>query len=168
MTPKPTKPSKERVMKIERKFVDATPDGDYALRILRAYREDCDMRWADNTLGIKSKSPIAKLMNNTQKERAKELDKAIKILEDKMTNPKPNMESKKVGRILQGLNNILHLNVRFIGCNKTKTASGRETMVIVYPIEEFFDAKNIIKEAKSIEAKDWYIDGYDLSWRGKL
>ena len=53
----------------ERKFIDATPDGNYALRILQAYRADCDLTWSDNTAGFKIKNPLLK-----------ELDKAISKL----------------------------------------------------------------------------------------
>ena len=66
--------------KVERKFIDATPDGNYALRILLTYRADCDLSWSDNTAGFEIKNPLLKELNKMQKERAKELDKAIKRL----------------------------------------------------------------------------------------
>jgi len=70
----------------EKMFIDATPDGDYALRLLRAYRDDCDLTWAD-TSGKKSKNLLIVEMNRLQKLRAKELNKAIfhltKLLKEK-------------------------------------------------------------------------------------
>ena len=56
--------------------IDATPDADYVLRILKTYRENCDCKW---TSGVDNK--LIKEMNKTQDKRAKLLDKAIKILE---------------------------------------------------------------------------------------
>src|SRR3990167_5048390 len=58
-----------------RGYVDATPDGNYALRLLRQAREDCDIKWSDNTAGLNIKNPLLKVLNNLQKERAKELEK---------------------------------------------------------------------------------------------
>jgi len=70
----------------EKMFIDATPDGDYALRLLRAYRDDCDLTWSD-TFGKKSKNLLIVEMNRLQKLRAKELNKAIfhltKLLKEK-------------------------------------------------------------------------------------
>jgi hypothetical protein len=65
---------------VERKFIDATPDGGYALRILRAYRADCNIKWSDNTAGLKISNSLLIELNKLQKLRAKELDKAIKKL----------------------------------------------------------------------------------------
>ncbi len=62
-------------------FVDGTPDEEYPLRILRAYREQCDCRWADTTDGSDAESPLLKLMNEHCEQRAKVLDKAIALLE---------------------------------------------------------------------------------------
>ena len=61
--------------------VDGMPDKDYALRILRAYRENCNCFWADTTEGTGTESPLLKLMNEHQEQRAKLLDEAIAILE---------------------------------------------------------------------------------------
>ncbi len=61
-------------------YVDATPDGNYALRILQAARDDCNVQWTDNTAGLKIDNPMIEILNELQKERAKELDKAIKLL----------------------------------------------------------------------------------------
>jgi hypothetical protein len=58
-------------------YVDATPDRDYPLRILRAYREDCNVKW--ETRG--KPNPILDLMNADCDKRAKILNAAIKILE---------------------------------------------------------------------------------------
>jgi len=63
--------------KKEWKFVDATPDGNYALRILQAYRGDCNIRWSDTSLGLKTTDPLCVELNKLQDERAKELDEAI-------------------------------------------------------------------------------------------
>ena len=64
----------------EYKFVDATPDGNYALRILQAYRGDCNTEWSDNTAGLNISNPMIVELNKLQRERAKELDIAIKLL----------------------------------------------------------------------------------------
>jgi len=32
-------------------YIDATPNDDYPIRILRAYRENCNATWTDNTTG---------------------------------------------------------------------------------------------------------------------
>ena len=70
----------KKLTKQERIFVDATPDGNYALRILQAYRNDCDIEWSDNTAGLKISNPMLVELNRLQKERANELDKAMKKL----------------------------------------------------------------------------------------
>lgn len=62
-------------------YIDATPDEGYVLRILRAYRENCNCRWAENTGGEEGINPVLVLMNKHQEERAKLLNKAIAILE---------------------------------------------------------------------------------------
>jgi hypothetical protein len=59
--------------------IDATPDGKYALRILKYYRSRCDEKWSTDTAG-NCDNPIWQLMNETQIERAKELDQAINKL----------------------------------------------------------------------------------------
>jgi hypothetical protein len=53
--------------------VDATPDGGYALRILEACREECDLTYL-------SGGAEALDWNERQQQRAAELDKAIAIL----------------------------------------------------------------------------------------
>jgi hypothetical protein len=60
------------------KHIDMSPTPDLALRILRAYRADCDCFWE-----VPSELPAKELyyaMNETQKERAKLLDEAINTL----------------------------------------------------------------------------------------
>jgi len=66
--------------KQEIKHVDATPDGNYALRILRAYRENCNVKWANSANGAVT-NPLFQEMNRHQDERAKELDSAIAVLQ---------------------------------------------------------------------------------------
>ena len=64
---------------VEFLHIDGTPKG-YALRILKCYREYCNTRWIVSG-PTKKENIIYDLMNEHQVERAKELDKAIKILE---------------------------------------------------------------------------------------
>jgi hypothetical protein len=73
---------RERALK-EKMFVDATPDGSYALRLLQIYRNDCDITYADNTSGEESSNDFINAMNKLQKDRAKELDDAINYLKSK-------------------------------------------------------------------------------------
>ena len=64
-------------------YVDGTPDSDYVLRILRAYRENCNCVWAICSNGNPVETdPLLKLMNEHCEKRAKLLDKAIAILEE--------------------------------------------------------------------------------------
>lgn len=58
--------------------IDGTPNEDYVLRILRAYRQNCDCRW----VVISGESPLIDFMNECQDKRAKLLDEAIKVLRD--------------------------------------------------------------------------------------
>ena len=56
--------------------IDATPDGGYALRILKAYRMRCNEKWIVE--GFKENEKlIYDVMNDAQDKRAIELDKAI-------------------------------------------------------------------------------------------
>mgnify|MGYP001558677985 CR=1 FL=1 len=56
--------------------IDATPDKEYPIRILKAHRFYCDMRWhADPP------SAFCDEINRLQDERAKILDRAIAVLE---------------------------------------------------------------------------------------
>lgn len=59
--------------------VDATPDAEYPLRILRAYRGDCDCLWSTGSAGVEE--GIYKQMNEDQRQRAVILDNAIELLE---------------------------------------------------------------------------------------
>lgn len=59
-------------------YIDGTPRG-YALRILRAYRNQCDEKWIVSGIDEK-RALVYDLMNKHQDERAKELDKAIDFL----------------------------------------------------------------------------------------
>ena len=59
--------------------IDGTPDGKYAIRILRFYRELCNCKWVVNGMEDNEKL-IYDLMNVHQDQRALELDEAIKIL----------------------------------------------------------------------------------------
>ena len=62
--------------------IDHTPDGGYALRILRRYREDgCNARWEDNTTGEPSTNPLLVEMNRLDDLRVAELDRTIALLE---------------------------------------------------------------------------------------
>jgi hypothetical protein len=62
--------------------IDATPDDGYPLRILEAYRENCNMRWVTGSDG-KCEDPFYELMNQLQEERAKILDSAIEKIKTK-------------------------------------------------------------------------------------
>lgn len=65
--------------------IDSTPNNDYPLRILRAYRANCDVKWSDNTSSAENEkqlNPMLKLMNNHCDERAIILDNAISVLEN--------------------------------------------------------------------------------------
>ena len=64
--------------------VDATPDNDYPLRILKAYRKNCDCKWSRNAGNVDVDDSLIETMNRFNDERAKILDKAIIILENEM------------------------------------------------------------------------------------
>jgi hypothetical protein len=65
------------------KHIDATPDDGYPLRILEAYRRDCDMWCSSSTnLGDPETNPLCIAMNEMQKKRAVVLDKAIAKLRE--------------------------------------------------------------------------------------
>jgi hypothetical protein len=61
-------------------YVDATPDDMYPLRILRAYRENCNSKFATDSEG-NCDNVLFQIMNDHCDQRAKVLDKAIEILE---------------------------------------------------------------------------------------
>jgi len=69
------------ITKQEVKYIDATPDEDYPLRILRTYRDNCDCLWATGTDGS-CDNPLFQHMNEDQHRRAVILDKAIKKLQE--------------------------------------------------------------------------------------
>jgi hypothetical protein len=72
--------------------VDATPDSDYPLRILRAYRDMCNSRWANTSDGtIDPSNELLIAMNKMQEERAAILDLAIAKLVD---NTPPHVDTK--------------------------------------------------------------------------
>ena len=66
---------------VETAYINATPDGNYALRILRYYRSKCNEMWEVHGLSPED-TTIYKLINQYQLQRAEELDKAIQILEE--------------------------------------------------------------------------------------
>jgi hypothetical protein len=57
-------------------YVDSTPDSGYVLRILKAYRDNCDCKWATSCDG-ECDNLLLKTMNEHQDQRAKLLDEAI-------------------------------------------------------------------------------------------
>lgn len=59
--------------------VDATPDENYALRILQAHRQNCNCKYEVHGLD-KNGTKFWDMMNEIQDKRAETLDKAIKIL----------------------------------------------------------------------------------------
>lgn len=60
--------------------IDGTPDSGYVMRILRAYRENCNSMWATSTDGSECDNPLLQMMNEMQVKRAELLDEAIKKL----------------------------------------------------------------------------------------
>ena len=56
--------------------VDATPDQYYPIRILRAHRANCNCVWTG------SNDVLMEYLNSLQKDRAKLLDEALRLLED--------------------------------------------------------------------------------------
>lgn len=56
--------------------VDATPNDEYPLRILKAHRENCNCKWE-----AVPNDPFVELMNKHCDLRAKLLDRAIEVLE---------------------------------------------------------------------------------------
>ena len=61
------------------KYVCSTPDENYPIRILKAYRKNCNVFWEVHGLNDEEKS-IYGMMNEQQILRAKILDAAIKKL----------------------------------------------------------------------------------------
>ena len=61
--------------------VDATPDEEYPLRILQAYRDNCNCKWVESTdPDAPPTSPLLKAMNEQNDKRAAILDDAIAVL----------------------------------------------------------------------------------------
>jgi len=60
--------------------IDGTPNEDYPLRILRAYRQECDCKWAENTTNDEVTNPLLIMMNEHCAQRAEILDRAIEKL----------------------------------------------------------------------------------------
>jgi len=59
-------------------FIDATPDENYPIRILEAYRERCNYKWSTTSGGVdEGGNTLMKSMNDAQDKRAEILDKAI-------------------------------------------------------------------------------------------
>jgi len=65
----------------EHNFVNATPDGNYALRILLSYRQMCNVSVSD-AIGCEPTNPLCIEMNKTNEKRKLELDKAIDRLSE--------------------------------------------------------------------------------------
>jgi hypothetical protein len=63
-------------------YIDGTPNNEYPLRILKAYLENCNCRWATDSSG-NCENELFKIMNEHCEQRAKILRKAINILEKK-------------------------------------------------------------------------------------
>jgi len=58
------------------RFIDATPDENYPLRILQAYRENCNARYETHGLD-ENDTRFWEIMNEMQEQRANVLDEAI-------------------------------------------------------------------------------------------
>lgn len=67
--------------------VDLTPNEQLPVRILRAYRENCDCNWADTTDGTGTDNPVLVAMNEHNRQRAEILDRAIDVLVRGMEAP---------------------------------------------------------------------------------
>ena len=76
--------SDDQTNRIQKLYMDATPDGQYALRILQSYRDACDERWSSGSSPVPGgeDSPLIEKLDELQNERAKELDIAIRALEN--------------------------------------------------------------------------------------
>lgn len=72
----------DKKIKEQTKVLDDAYDDDYPIRILKAYRANCDCYWSDNTSGEPAKSPLLNLMNELNLKRARILDEALEVLED--------------------------------------------------------------------------------------
>lgn len=68
----------------ELNYVDMTPNDNLIIRILKSYRDNCDIIYSDTTEKKSSKNLLMIELNKCQKQRAQLLDKAIKTLKSKM------------------------------------------------------------------------------------
>jgi len=85
--------------------VDGTPNADYPLRILRAYRENCNCKWSDTgSPELETTNPLLYLMNQHQEERAKILDQAIDLLQGNAVRA----THKDILMVYPGLNERFH------------------------------------------------------------
>jgi len=74
--------TKPELTKNTREFhVDATPDGKYAIRILKCYLEKSKIKFKVD--GNTADNELFNFMNTCQDKRVVELEKAIRILEGK-------------------------------------------------------------------------------------
>jgi hypothetical protein len=64
---------------MKHQYIDGTPDGQFALRILKFFRARCNEKWIVEDVDEKARA-IYDAMNEHQDLRAKELNKAISIL----------------------------------------------------------------------------------------
>lgn len=89
----PTAPDDEskrqqaRALKQELRWIDATPDAFYPVRVLEAYRGDCDVRSYTDTNG--GEDWVCKVMNEASVDRARILDAAIGLLRQALMTPTP-------------------------------------------------------------------------------
>jgi hypothetical protein len=70
--------SRLRLLK-EHNYIDARPDGKYALRILQSYRNMCNVSWSD-VINEPPTNPLCIEMNKINEMRKTELDIAIEKL----------------------------------------------------------------------------------------
>lgn len=66
------------INKHEIRFVDATPNDELPVRILRAYLDRTV--WSDNTLGVEPSNPLCIELNRLQVERNRIIEQAIAAL----------------------------------------------------------------------------------------
>ena len=62
-------------------WLDATPDADYPLRLLRAHRESHTVRWAQAIDGDEASARAVERIEQDQNDRVRYLDEAIRVLE---------------------------------------------------------------------------------------
>lgn len=64
--------------------IDSTPNEDFPIRILQAYRQDCDCKYQVSGLPAE-RTRFWEMMNEWQDQRAKILDQSISVLESVKT-----------------------------------------------------------------------------------